>query len=593
MEHIKAVEMQISHRYSFYNVRLQGGMGTVLKAWDRQKNRDVAIKIPVTHIQSDDSSMEKRFIREVIALHYLSYPSPEPNNRILKWLDFPETNHKNLYVILEWVDGKPLKQHFMNLPWKWEKIYTLALEMCEALTWVHARNIIHRDVNPNNIMVRRDGSYVLIDFGNAAIYGESTVELTRVGVPPAHTPHYFAPERYQNEKKEKPFSEAAKDDQYSLGCVLYKAATGLIYNRGSDPIRQLNPEIPASLASIIEKMTAYTPNVRFETMLETLHAFEEIRSKKQSYEFAKPGDERKVTNPEKTVIMPMQDPKTMAANQPANSTVIMPSLPKNPERIQYIKKMLKIAIGVLTLVFVVLFVILFSSEVFQTKVKVQTTKDWLMTYEKPCDACYFPMVKEEECDKRCPVSGPIMIADGTVLEVVNEKIDNTNCPLPAFPVMEVKFADDSKTFFLRYDEEGTPHCFNRSNNWFQPVFTKKQNEELVQEKYGKSTRKILYENFAKYDINESIQTCNANQFLDGGGGCGNFREIPTYITQLKTDYVIKTGHYEVFYRIVEPYAFKGYWFRNYYTICYNKDPNVPGGTRVWALTKRIDHGYNP
>ncbi len=225
----------------------RGGAGIVYKAWDEQHKRWVALKVI-----RDSGRLEEttRFRREIEIARALHHPS------IATVYEVTHVRDKHL-IAMQYIDGRTVAG--LKLPYKWAA--ELVLRISHAVQYAHSRNIVHRDIKPQNIMVDRTGKPYLMDFGLAKST-ENASTITSVGVAMG-TPSYMAPEQAigRNSRVDR------HSDIYSLGAVLYDLLTGQPPFRGATPLdtlrrvaddaltppRQIDPNIPAVLERIVLK----------------------------------------------------------------------------------------------------------------------------------------------------------------------------------------------------------------------------------------------------------------------------------------------------------------------------------------------------
>jgi eukaryotic-like serine/threonine-protein kinase len=194
-----------------------GGMGEVWLATrsDGTLNRRVALKLPHSHLLA--GPLRRRFERERDILAGLSHP------HIAQLYDagFADSHHP--FLAMEWVDGVPITEHCRDTGLPLQRRLDLFLQILDAVGYAHGRLIAHRDIKPSNVLVTRDESVKLLDFGIAKLLMGDTetgaTELTRMGSCMA-TPDYAAPEQLAGE----PITVAV--DLYALGVVLYELLTG-------------------------------------------------------------------------------------------------------------------------------------------------------------------------------------------------------------------------------------------------------------------------------------------------------------------------------------------------------------------------------
>jgi serine/threonine protein kinase len=193
----------------------EGGMGEVYKALDTKLDRFVALKfLPSQLIASEDN--KARFIQEAKAASAMNHPNVCTIYSIEEYDN--DKGEKQLFIAMEFVDGKTLKDKKENLSEK--QILEIGIQVAEGLAAAHEKGIVHRDIKPENIMVRKDGIAQIMDFGLAKLYKESNVSrLTKVGTV-VGTMGYMSPEQIQG------LDVDHRTDIFSLGVVLYEMLAG-------------------------------------------------------------------------------------------------------------------------------------------------------------------------------------------------------------------------------------------------------------------------------------------------------------------------------------------------------------------------------
>ncbi len=199
----------LEDRYELTEIIGEGGMAVVYKALDRRLNRYVAVKIMRPEMAQQEE-FRQRFFAESHAVALLSSPN------IVAVYDVSHSAEIE-YIVMELVDGITLK-HYMErkgpIPWR-EAVY-FAKQIARALSHAHAKGVVHRDIKPQNMLLLRDGTLKVGDFGIAALENEISEERgTAIG-----SIHYIAPEQIRGE------SPDARSDIYSLGVVMYEMLTG-------------------------------------------------------------------------------------------------------------------------------------------------------------------------------------------------------------------------------------------------------------------------------------------------------------------------------------------------------------------------------
>ncbi len=253
-------------KYDVLDVIGIGGMGTVYRAFDRMLQRVVALKIVRLEQDLTTVDVSARFRNEARAVAQLHHPS------IVTIFDYDDRDPAGPYIAMEYVDGCALNQYVRRRP---------ALHLADAMSamqqvldgviYAHRRGVIHRDIKPSNLLVTRDGSIKITDFGIARI-GPSSQTLTGAVM---GTPQYMAPEQFRGEVVDH------RCDIYATGAVLYTLLTGnppfkgtpveVMYQACNDPPRPLtyvDPGIPRSFEGVITRALAKSPADRYASATE-------------------------------------------------------------------------------------------------------------------------------------------------------------------------------------------------------------------------------------------------------------------------------------------------------------------------------------
>jgi eukaryotic-like serine/threonine-protein kinase len=200
----------------------EGGMGAIYRGRHRESGEVVAIKIMPTHMTGNPVLL-KRFEQEFRAASRLDHPN------IVRALDYGDTG-SSPYLVMEFVEGESLGQKLERegkMP-EAEAIRIIA-QVAQGLHRAHKQNLVHRDVKPDNILVRADGVAKLADLGLVK-ETETDLNLTRTGRG-LGTPHFMAPEQFRNAK-----NADIRCDIYSLGATLYQMVTGELPFRSNGPL---------------------------------------------------------------------------------------------------------------------------------------------------------------------------------------------------------------------------------------------------------------------------------------------------------------------------------------------------------------------
>ena len=207
----------ISGRYVIQAIVGTGGMAVVYRAFDKKKNRIVAIKVLRPAFESDEEFV-RRFSREAEAASKVSHEN------IVNMLDVG-TDGDLRYIVMEYVDGQTLKdmirqQGFLNP----DTAIRMTIRILAAVDHAHRNGIVHRDIKPQNILVDADGHVKVADFGIARLKAAQTtrVDSDGQGISALGSVHYFSPEQARGEVADE------KSDLYSVGVVMYEMLTGQV-----------------------------------------------------------------------------------------------------------------------------------------------------------------------------------------------------------------------------------------------------------------------------------------------------------------------------------------------------------------------------
>ena len=272
---IDMVRQELNEEYEILDELGRGGMAIVFKAKEKQLDREVAIKVLPFSLAFDKEFVE-RFQREARTSARLEHPNIIPIYRVGK-------AGRIIYFVMKFLRGKPLSNVLAtrgSLPPA--EIKKILAEVGRALAYAHKKEIVHRDIKPDNIMFDEHGHAVVTDFGiaKAASGGKLTGTGMSIG-----TPHYMSPEQ----AKAQPLD--GRSDLYSLGVVAYQCLTGGVPFDGEDSFsigyKHIMEEIPTppldnpekrQLFEIVRKMMAKTPAQRFQNADELVNVLESGRS---------------------------------------------------------------------------------------------------------------------------------------------------------------------------------------------------------------------------------------------------------------------------------------------------------------------------
>ncbi|NLC34757.1 MAG: Stk1 family PASTA domain-containing Ser/Thr kinase [Erysipelothrix sp.] len=227
----------VAKRYEIVKLIGQGGMADVYLAYDILLERNVAIKILRNELSNDAISL-LRFKHEAVAVSKLNHPN------IIEIYDIGEFDSRQ-YIVMEYVDGQTLKDLIVQRGGLYieEAIYIMK-QLISAVVEAHKSNIIHRDIKPQNILVKADGTVIITDFGIAL--AQNALHLTQKEMVMGSV-HYLAPELARGE------TATYQSDIYALGIVFYELLTGRVPHRGETAIQIAMQHINEALPSIREE----------------------------------------------------------------------------------------------------------------------------------------------------------------------------------------------------------------------------------------------------------------------------------------------------------------------------------------------------
>ena len=264
----------LDNRYEILEIIGTGGMAVVYKARCHRLNRLVAIKILKSEFSSDEEFV-RRFNAEGEAVAMLSHPN------IVQVYDVSSTGGAN-FIVMELVDGISLKQYMGKKGvLNWKETLHFAMQIAKGLEHAHSRGIVHRDIKPHNVMVLKNGSVKVMDFGIARVMSKSNT-LTKEAL---GSVHYISPEQAKGGWVDN------RSDLYSLSVVMYEMMAGRPPYDGESPVAvaiqhinggammpsTLNPNIPGGLEQIIMKGMSLDANDRYPCATDMLRDMDEFR----------------------------------------------------------------------------------------------------------------------------------------------------------------------------------------------------------------------------------------------------------------------------------------------------------------------------
>jgi len=274
MEKDKYIGRMLDNRYEILEVIGTGGMAVVYKARCHRLNRLVAIKI-LKDDNLEDEDFRRRFHAESQAVAMLSHPN------IVNVYDV-STSVMADYIVMELIEGITLKQYMAKKGMlNWKETLHFAMQIAKALEHAHSKGIVHRDIKPHNVMVLKNGSVKVMDFGIARLISHGNT-LTKEAL---GSVHYISPEQARGGRIDD------RSDIYSLGVVMYEMMAGRPPYDGESPVAVaiqhinggaslpslLNPNIPGGLEQIIMKAMARNLSDRYPSATRMLADMDEFR----------------------------------------------------------------------------------------------------------------------------------------------------------------------------------------------------------------------------------------------------------------------------------------------------------------------------
>ena len=256
----------VNDRYEILKLIVEGGMANVYLARDTILDRKVAVKILRGDL-ADDEKFVRRFQREAISASSLSHTN------IVEIYDVGEDDG-NFYIVMEYIEGKTLKQLIkkrgvLSLP----ETIDIMMQLLDAIASAHDSYIIHRDIKPQNIMIKDNGLVKITDFGIAMALNSGALTQTNSVM---GSVHYLPPEQASGK------GSTIRSDIYSLGILMFEMLTGKVPFKGDTAVeialkhmkeslpsvREINPVVPQSVENIILKAAAKNPKNRYKDVRE-------------------------------------------------------------------------------------------------------------------------------------------------------------------------------------------------------------------------------------------------------------------------------------------------------------------------------------
>lgn len=271
----KYIGKKVDGRYEICELIGVGGMANVYKAYDVIEERIVAVKILREEYASNEEFL-RRFKNESRAISVLSHPN------IVKVYDVSFSDRMNS-IVMEYIDGITLKEYIEHQKvLRYREAVHFTVQILRGLKHAHEKGIVHRDIKPQNIMLLRDATIKITDFGIARFSRSETKTLTDKAI---GSVHYISPEQASGSETD------ARTDIYSVGVMLYEMLTGRVPFEADSPVsvaikqiqsplarpREINPEIPEALEEIVLRATQKDVNRRYQSAAEMLQDIAEFK----------------------------------------------------------------------------------------------------------------------------------------------------------------------------------------------------------------------------------------------------------------------------------------------------------------------------
>ena len=268
---------ELVDRYEILGSLGEGAYAETYKARDTSSGDTVVLKMPNPNLFADPGLFQ-RYRRESDIARTLDHPG------VQRGVDGGDTRSEP-YLVLEYVDGENLRVVLRGGPDQVpiDTVIDWGRQLAAALAYLHAHGVVHRDMKPENILVTRDGSLKISDFGTAMLEGARRLTWKHLSES-LGTPDYMSPEQIQGGRGD------ARSDVYAWGVMMYELLTGRVPFRGDNwmavmaghlgehpaPIASLRPDVPPALAAVVTHAMRRNPSNRYQTMDEVVHDLDRL-----------------------------------------------------------------------------------------------------------------------------------------------------------------------------------------------------------------------------------------------------------------------------------------------------------------------------
>jgi serine/threonine protein kinase/TolB-like protein/tetratricopeptide (TPR) repeat protein len=276
-------------RYEILSVAGAGGMGEVYLARDSQLKRSVALKLLAPALTRDERGL-RRFEQEAQAASALNHPN------ILTVYEFGQVDGMH-YIATEFIAGQTLRQMIKNGPIETQAALDISSQIASALAAAHAQGIVHRDIKPDNVIVRNDGIVKVLDFGIAKLSeNKSGGTIATLSLSTSNPGSVLGTVRYMSPEQARGHAVDGRSDIFSLGVVMYEMVTGHVAFPGDtasdviaeilkgepEPLTTAAPGLPAEFRAIIERTLRKNRDQRYASAKDLLA---ELQNLKKELEF--------------------------------------------------------------------------------------------------------------------------------------------------------------------------------------------------------------------------------------------------------------------------------------------------------------------
>lgn len=253
-ENTLSIGQKLANRYEIRELIGAGGMGAVYRAFDPNRDKEIAIKVLLPHLLNNERARE-RFLQEARLSSEMSHPN------IVTVFDVQQED-STCFLTMELLKGQSLREQMQQRlqagqTYSIQETSHIAEALCDALAYAHERTV-HRDIKPENIWITPEGRAKIMDFGIARLMNNTQATHTQVGV---GTAYYMAPEQLQGRG-----SIDGRADQYAVAVMLYELLAGHVPVGRMESLSRLRKDVPRKLSDAVDKALSSRPEDRHNDM---------------------------------------------------------------------------------------------------------------------------------------------------------------------------------------------------------------------------------------------------------------------------------------------------------------------------------------